>query len=94
MRPWCEVTGDTIPPASDPSGIVAMHRDCHRAKTSGGAAKAKASGDVTEIARTKRLASEQDEFRRRVLAKEPGKPRERKSKIKSRGFAPRTKTGR
>lgn len=94
MRAYDAEAGDTIPPANDPAHIVLRHKDCHGVKTAGRPTKARAEGDVTEIARTKRLADEQAEFRRRVLAKEPGQKRERKSKIKSpplrgRGFPKR-----
>lgn len=86
MRPWCEATGDTIPPASDPKHIQAIHVDCHAIKTSGRRTKARAEGDQTEIARTQRLADEQAAFRARLLAKAPGEKRARKGTIRSRGF--------
>lgn len=84
MRVWVPEKGDTDPPARDPRHVVPRPTAEHLVKTAGRATKARAEGDVTEIARTKRLADEQEEFRRRVLAKEPGKPRERKSKIQGR----------
>ncbi|WP_370677567.1 HNH endonuclease signature motif containing protein [Pleomorphomonas sp. PLEO] len=63
--------------------LRAVHRDCHRVKTSG--AKATSHGsDIHEIAKTKRLAAGQEEFRRRLLTKEPGKESERSSKWPSR----------
>lgn len=86
MRVWVPEKGDTEPAANDPAHIVPRHREDHRRKTSGGATKAKAQGDVTEIAKTKRLAESQEEFRRRLLAKEPGDKPERKSKWPSRPF--------
>lgn len=97
MRVWVPEKGDTEPPARDPRHVVPRPTIEHRVKTAGRATKARAEGDVTEIARTKRLAGEQEEFRRRVLAKEPGQKRERKSKIKgrplrSRGFQKRVET--
>ena len=86
LRTWDAVAGDTVPPANDPDFIVLRHISCHRAKTSGRVTRARAEGDVTEISRTNRLADEQAEFRRRILAKEPGKPRPKQSRIRSRGF--------
>jgi len=80
LRVWVPERGDTEPPANDPDHIVPRLREDHRRKTSGGSTKAKAQGDVTEIAKTKRLAGGQDEFRRRLLAKDPGEKPDRKSK--------------
>lgn len=68
LRLWCEEAKDTIPAANDPAGIEAKHADCHAAKTFGGKAT-KRGGDVTEIARLRRLTEQQEEFRRRLLAK-------------------------
>lgn len=90
LRAWDAEAGDTIPPANDPKHITLRHIDCHKAKTTGGKTKARAQGDVTEIARTKRLAEKQKEFRDRILAKgqnEPGEelPRRKpKAKIPTR----------
>lgn len=58
--------------------MVALHVECHREKTSGTASTSRGS-DVHEIAKTKRLAREEEAFRARILAKEPGaeKPRSR-----------------
>lgn len=83
MRTWDDASQDTIPAANDPKFIVLRHVDCHKAKTSGGKTRAKAQGDVTEIARTRRLGRAQEEFRSKVLAKgedaatEPQKARKR-----------------
>lgn len=90
MRVWVPEKGDTEPPANDPAHIVPRRRDDHRRKTSGGATKARAQGDVTEIAKTKRLAESQEEFRRRLLAKEPGDKPERQSKWPSRSLGKKT----
>lgn len=69
----------------DIDNIRAVHRDCHRVKTSGTPATSRGS-DVHEIAKTKRLAAEQEEFRQRILAKEPGTKPGRKSRWPSRPF--------
>lgn len=84
QRVWNPVAKDTQPAANDPAFIVPRSREDHRDKTSGGKTKARAQGDVTEIARTKNLAESQAAFRRRMLAKEPGVEPERKSKWPSR----------
>lgn len=86
QRVWNPAANNTEPPANDARYIVPREREAHREKTSGGKTKAKAQGDVTEIAKTKNLAESQAEFRRRMLAKEPGAEPERKSKWGSRPF--------
>jgi hypothetical protein len=91
LREWDPRAKDTIPRANDPRHLVPMLAEAHREKTSGRATRARAEGDVTEIARMKRLADEQAEFRSRLLAKKPGQPRERKTRIPSRGFPKRDK---
>src|SRR5437879_6518273 len=68
LRCWDPEAKDTVPPANDPEHIFAKHVDCHAAKTFGSKAS-KRGADVTEIARTKRIAKDTDEFRRRMLAK-------------------------
>ncbi|MDB5594168.1 MAG: uncharacterized protein JWM36_1129 [Hyphomicrobiales bacterium] len=68
LRLWCEEVKDTVPAANDPAAIEAKHADCHAAKTFGGKAT-KRGGDITEIARTRRLTEQQQEFRRRILSK-------------------------
>jgi hypothetical protein len=77
LRIWVPEKGDTHPPANDPAHIVPRPRAEHDEKTSGRRTKARAEGDVTEIAKTKRLAAEQEDFRRRLMAKEPGREREK-----------------
>jgi len=92
LRVFDPVAGDTIPPANDAVYIVPRPREAHRAKTMGIQTKAKAAGDVTEIAKTKRLAGEQEQFRSRLLAKEPrGDVEKPKGKWASRPFQTRKK---
>lgn len=71
--------------ADDIENQRAIHVACHRVKTSGTKATTLGS-DIHEIAKTRRMGREEEDFRRRLLAKAPGEPRERKSRIKSRGF--------
>ncbi|WLB84933.1 hypothetical protein [Bradyrhizobium elkanii] len=68
LRCWDPVAENTVPPANDEEHIFAKHVDCHAAKTFGSKAS-KRGADVTEIARTKRIAKDTEEFRRRMLAK-------------------------
>lgn len=68
LRCWDPEAEDTVPPANDEGHIFAKHVDCHAAKTFGSKAS-KRGADVTEIARTKRIAKDTEEFRRRMLAK-------------------------
>ena len=88
LRVWVPERGDTDPPASDPRHLVPRPTAEHREKTSGRKTKARAEGDQTEIARTKRLAAEQEEFRARLLSKEPGAKRPRTGTIRSRAKIP------
>lgn len=55
----------------------------HRVKT--------AKIDVPAIAKVKRLSREEQEFREKLLAKEPGKPREKSSRWPKRSFPRRAK---
>ncbi|WP_316207518.1 hypothetical protein [Bradyrhizobium sp. SZCCHNR3118] len=68
LRCWDPIAEDTVPAANDEGHIFAKHVDCHAAKTFGSKAS-KRGADVTEIARTKRIAKDTEEFRRRMLAK-------------------------
>lgn len=82
LRIWCPEKRDTIPPANDPNHIVPRARAGHKAKT--------AKTDVPAIAKTKRLARDQEVFRARLLAKdggdEPPPPSKRKRQWPSRSF--------
>ena len=68
LRCWDPEAKDTIPPSNDKGHIFAKHVDCHAQKTFGSKAS-KRGADVTEIARTKRIARYTEDFRRRMLAK-------------------------
>jgi hypothetical protein len=68
LRCWDPEAKDTVPPSNDKTHIFAKHVDCHAAKTFGSKAS-KRGADVTEIARTKRIAAETEDFRRRMLQK-------------------------
>jgi len=94
LRCWDPVAKDTIPPSNDEEHIFAKHVDCHAEKTFGSKAS-KRGADVTEIARTKRIAKETEEFRRRMLQKLDPELEERPKKTKkqwpSRPFPKRDK---
>ncbi|WFU52191.1 hypothetical protein QA639_21015 [Bradyrhizobium pachyrhizi] len=82
LRCWDPEAKDTVPPSNDEGHIFAKHVDCHAAKTFGSKAS-KRGADVTEIARTKRIAKDTEEFRRRMLAKvdpDVEMPREKRPK--------------
>ncbi len=64
----------------------AVHKACHAVKTRGSGATTRGS-DVGEITKTRHLTEAQEEFRRRLLSKAPGVPREKSGKIKGRGFS-------
>lgn len=48
--------------------------------------KQKSRKDTSIVAKVRRLSKDQEEFQRRVLKREPGQKRERKSRLQSRGF--------
>ena len=96
LRCWDDEAKDTTPRSNDPEFIFAKHTDCHAKKTFGSSEEL-TRGDVTEIARTKRIAKDTEEFRRRMLAKlDPDvevdtPPRRPKKKWPSRPFPKRGK---
>ena len=97
LRCWDAEAKDTTPRSNDPEFIQAKHTDCHAKKTFGSKDEL-TRGDVTEIARTKRIAKDTEEFRRRMLAKvdpnvEAPEPPRRKKKWPSRPFLQRGKNG-
>lgn len=91
LRPINPVTGDTIPPANDPDYIELLLITEHEEKTFGRGGEKRittAGSDIGNIAKMKRVAKQQEEFRKRVLAKEQGEPEQRKSKWPKRPFNP------
>ena len=68
--------GVYTPDENDPRYIVLRSAADHKVKTGGRRGEKMASaadGDTHKIAKSKRLARATDEFRRRMLAKEPGR---------------------
>jgi hypothetical protein len=97
LRSWDPEARDTIPPSNDEGYVFAKHVDCHAAKTFGSKAS-KRGADVTEIARTRRIAKESGDFRRRMLRKfdpetELEPPKRPKKQWPKRSFARRGKKG-
>lgn len=90
LRCWDPDERDTVPPSNDEEHIFAKHVDCHAEKTFGAKGSSKRGSDITEIARTKRIAKDTEEFRRRILAKSDPtieiKPKKQKRKWGSRPF--------
>lgn len=89
LREWDERAQDTIPPANDPDFIRILLVADHKAKTFGRGGEKRVTtlgSDIHAIAKARRLSKEQEEFRRRLLSREPGEKRERKNTIRNRGF--------
>lgn len=89
LRPVDPVTGDTIPPANSPDHIELLLVAEHHEKTFGPGGEKRittAGSDVARIAKVKRLSKEQEEMRRRMLAKTTGEPPAKKSKWPNRPF--------
>jgi hypothetical protein len=83
------VTGELEPAPNDPRFIRPLRKREHRQKTLGSALPL--SGDISLIAKQKRIEKEVAAFRARMLAKTPGVKRPRRSKLASRPFAKRCK---
>jgi hypothetical protein len=87
LRPLNADGTDTVPPANDPTYLQILTIEDHATKTFGTKATT-AGSDIQKIASSKRLRADQEEFRRRMLAKagqgdpddEPPPARKRKSR--------------
>lgn len=83
LRPLNAEGTDTVPPANDPEHITLLTIEQHAEKTYGTKATT-AGSDINKIAKHRRLTAEQEEHRRRMLAKtgrgdaEETKPERRK----------------
>jgi hypothetical protein len=86
-RPQDPHTGLYTPEENDPRHIVPMEVEAHRLQTVGDGSPL--SGDISVAAKVKRVTEAHEEFRRKVLAKEPGAPRAPKRTIQSRPFQKR-----
>jgi len=82
LRPLNEDGTDTVPPQHDPCYIEPLAKADHKAKTFGSGATT-AGSDIGRIAKVKRIVESPaggEEFRRKLLAREP---REAKPKGKA-----------
>lgn len=84
---------DTIPPANHPDYIEALTPKEHDKRTNGPGGEKRittAGSDSNRRAKTRALTKQQEEFRRRLLAKDAGEPRPRPERrgapLRSRGF--------
>lgn len=77
--------GGYIPDANDPRYIRPRLKETHALKTRGNGATT-AGSDVGNMRHLRDLTKSQEEARRRMLAKQCGKPRERTGTIPSRPF--------
>lgn len=82
LRDFDPETGRFTPDQNDPAFIVVRTPEDHHRKTFGTKATT-AGSDIHVRAKNIRLTEEHEDFRRRMLAKEPGKPRERTGSIRS-----------
>lgn len=83
-------TGEMEPHPNDPHFLRPLANQNHRFKSCGRRGEKRvtsAGSDVHKVAKLKRLTADQEEMRRRLLAKEPGQRAPRKNTIPSRGFA-------
>lgn len=86
LRVVDEATGELVPHPNDPAFIRPMRNGAHLIKTSGTPATT-AGSDIHGIAKAKRLSREQEEFRARLLKREPGQKRKPKGTMPSRPFS-------
>ena len=90
LRPIDPETGHHVPHQHDSVALIWRPRADHKRKTTGRRGESRLSisydGDQSRIAKADRLEEGAAEFRARLLAKAPGKPRERAGTIKSAGF--------
>ena len=66
-------SGEHIPHQHDPAHLVWMTKEAHAAKTFGTGATTRGA-DAGDIAHDRRLTEKENEFRRRLMAKDRGEP--------------------
>lgn len=82
-------TGEMEPHPNDPNFLRPLANQEHRFKTCGRRGEKRvtsAGSDQHAIGKVRRLSADQEEAHRRMLAKEPGQPRQKTNSIPSRGF--------
>jgi hypothetical protein len=96
LRPIDPETGQHRPHQHDPKALIWRPKAEHRAKTTGRRGESDLSltfnGDQSRIAKAGRLEEASEDFRRRLLAKELGQPRECRGTIKARPKQQKAKT--
>ena len=78
LRVVDEETGELVPPANDWRAIRPISKAAHRAKTSGRRGEKRvtsAGSDQHAVGKIRRNGKAEEEFRRRLLAKDAGEPR-------------------
>lgn len=80
---WDHVDFNALGGTNAGANLSALHPECHHVKTYG--TSVPLSGDISKIAKVKRIARKEEEFQRRLLAKAEGVPKE-KSRWPSRKF--------
>lgn len=73
LRAFNPVTGETLPAHDDPRALVWRTTVDHAVKTTGRRGESRLSkrgGDISEIAKLRRLEAHHEDFRRRMLAKD------------------------
>lgn len=88
LRDFDPETGRFTPDQNDPAFIVVRTPEDHHVKTFGTKATTYGS-DIFERAKNRRLTRDQEDFRRRMLAKEPGQQREKSTRWPKRKFESR-----
>ena len=94
LRAWDEEKRDTVPPANDPRFLIWRPRPGHKTKTfarKGESQLSGSDGDIQRIRRLRRLSKDQEEFQRRLLAKETGEARPKSRRWPKRKFPKRGK---
>jgi hypothetical protein len=77
--------GGYDPHEHDPEYLVWRDKASHAVKTRGSGATT-AGSDIGNMRHFRHLTEKEEAYRRRLLEKTPGVPREKSGKIKSRGF--------
>lgn len=96
-RLFDDEANDTIPPANDPAYIEAITPKEHDVRTNGPGGEKRittAGSDSNRRAKVRAITADQEEFRRRMLAKDTGDPAPRSSRWPKRSFPKRARAAR
>ena len=91
VRPFIEVgrARRYTPDENDPRYIVPLTPENHDKRTFGTSKATTVGSDIHTAAKVKRIEKDEAEFRRRLLAKANGEPRQKRGRMKSRPFQKR-----